>query len=271
MNKEFQSPVIANKKFMVHPCIIDGKQTLIYERGFEKQDPQSFQNLSHYARESGYIIKEDRRANFLQGVKRVKDPSRANVISVLILTASLLSQNAAADYSNYLGLTTPISEIEQMQVYPSVDLEMSSFSTVEQLMAGLVDWIDEHTSFDHDIDKLPGLVFANPHVIAEVAFGGDLPGNIDASSLNILGLYNFNDKAIYILDSLDMESEEGKGILLHELVHYLQYEDNINENVECKNELEALAYLLEAKYLNDKSIEHNISQKHIDKVSECRD
>ncbi len=271
MSKKIKLPEITKKKFMVHPCIVDGKQTLIYKRGLEEQDPQTFQYLTHYARQNNYVIKEDRRADFITGVKRVKDSSRANVITVLILTASLLSQSAAADFSNYLGMSAPVSDIEQMQVYPRVDLEMSSFTTVEQLMGGLVSWINDHTSFKHDVDNLPELVFANPHVIAEVAFGGDLPGNVDASSLNILGLYNFNDKIIYMLDSLDLKTEEGKGILLHELVHYLQYEESIDENVECKNELETLAYLLEAKYLNGQNVKHNLSQKHIDDTSQCRD
>lgn len=58
----------ARKGFMVHPCILDGKQTQIYERGLEKQDPQTFQYLSHYANQNGYVIKEDRRADFIEGI-----------------------------------------------------------------------------------------------------------------------------------------------------------------------------------------------------------
>ena len=258
------------KKFMVHPCIIDGKQTLIYERGLEKNNPQTYQHLTHYANNNNYTIKEDRRADFIEGVKRVKDPSRANVITILVLTASLFSQAASADVPNYLGMSEPLSEIEQMQVYARADLEMSSFSTVEDLMEGLVSWINDRTSFKHDVDNIPELVFANPHIIAEVAFGGDLPSNVDATKLNILGLYNFNDQTIYMLDSLDLKTEAGKAILLHELVHYLQYEESIDENVECKNELEALAYTLEAEYLNGQGVKHNISQNHIKNVSDCK-
>lgn len=258
------------KKFMVHPCIIDGKQTLIYERGLEKNDPQNYQNLTHYANNNNYTIKEDRRADFIKGVKRVNDPSRANVITILVLTASLLSQAASADVPNYLGMSEPLSEIEQMQVYANTNLEMSSFNTVEDLMEGLVDWIHNRTSFKHEVDKFPELVFANPNIIAEVAFGGELPSNVDAAKLNILGLYNFNDQTIYMLDSLDLKTEEGKAILLHELVHYLQYEESLNDNVECKNELEALAYTLEAEYLNGQGVKHSISQNHIKNVSACK-
>jgi hypothetical protein len=254
---------------MVHPCIIDGKKTLVYEQGLKKNAPETYQHLSDYAHNNNYSIKEDRRADFIEGVRRVKEPSRANVITIMVLSASLFSQAATADFPNYSGMTEPLSEIEQMQVYANADLEMSSFNTVEDLMGGLVGWINNHTSFKHDANKLPELVFANPHVIAEVAFGKELQSNIDAEKLNILGLYNFNDQTIYILDSLDLKTEEGKAILLHELVHYLQYEDSIDKNVECRNELEVLAYTLEAEYLHAQKINHNITQQHINKISTC--
>jgi hypothetical protein len=260
----------ARKGFMVHPCIMDGRQTLVYERGLEKLDPQTFLHLTKYANENGYIIREDRRADFIEGVKRVKDPSRANVITILVLTASILSQSAVAGPANYLGMTEPVSAVEQMQVYSNPSFEMSSYNTIEDLMGGLVNWINSHTSLKHDTDNLPELVFANPNIIAEVAFGGELPSNVDAAKLNILGLYNFNDQTIYMLDSLDLKTDEGKAILLHELVHYLQYEESLNDNVECKNELEALAYTLEAEYLNGQGVKHSISQNHIKNVSTCK-
>ena len=269
MSKKIASSDKVRKRFMVHPCIIDGKKTLIYERGLKENDPQTYKHLTDYANNNNYCIKQDSRADFIEGVKRVKGPSRANVITIMVLTASLLSQAATADVPNYLGMTEPLSEIEQMQVYANTDLELSSFNTVEDLMGGLVTWINNHTSFKHDADKLPELVFANPHIIAEVAFGKELPGNVDAEKLNILGLYNFNEQTIYMLDSLDLKTEEGKAILLHELVHYLQYQDNIDQNVECKNELEALAYTLEAQYLNGQNINHKITQEHINKISSC--
>ena len=105
--------------------------------------------------------------------------------------------------------------------------------------------------------------------MAEVAFGGDLPQAVDPEKLRIYGLQNFNEGAVYILHSQDMESERGKGILLHELVHFLQYQYDKDEDVNCKNELESLAYILEAKFLQSHNHEHNISMEHISRVSQC--
>ena len=100
-----------------------------------------------------------------------------------------------------------------------------------------------------------------------VAFGGSLPKAVNPDNLKIFGLYNFNEGAVYLLDSIDLNTDEGKGILLHELVHYLQYQTNMDDNVKCKNELESLAYVLEAKFLDPHDHKHNISVSHIQKVS----
>lgn len=75
---------------------------------------------------------------------------------------------------------------------------------------------------------------------------------------------------MYILNSIDLESDKGKSILLHELVHYMQYQHGHDKDVTCKNELESLAYLLQVKYLESQESSFMISNKHIDRVSQCR-
>jgi hypothetical protein len=257
------------KRFMVHPCVLDGKRTLIYEQGLEKQHPAAFDSLTLYAKENKYLLKEDRRADFIEGIKRVKDPARANVITIMILTASILSQSTLAGDFDFIAVPDLNEIADQVQVYPRIDLQMSSFATSDQLIAGLLEWINEHTAFEHKIAELPKLSFGNSQHIAVIAFGGDLPADVDASNLNILGLYNFNEKTIYLLDSVDLKTDVGRGVLLHELVHYLQYEEQMDKNVECKNELEALAYTIEAQYLHEHNQDPTFSKKLIKDISEC--
>jgi uncharacterized protein DUF6647 len=257
------------KSFMVHPCVIEGQQTLVFEQGLEEKHPSAYQTLVHYAKANDCVIKEDRRADFIEGVKRVKDPSHANVITIMILTASILSQTALADDLDFINQANVDDEVDQVQSYPRVDLQATSFATSDQLMAGLFEWINEHTTFEHNIEHLPKLSFGSPQNIAVVAFGGELPAEVDATKLNILGLYNFNNKTIYLLDSVDLKTEVGRGVLLHELVHYLQYEEQLDKNVDCKNELEALAYTIEAQYLHEHNQDSEFSKQLIKDRSEC--
>ena len=256
---------------MVHPCIIDGKHTLVYEHGLQQKDPFAFEKIIEFANAQGYHLKEDQRADFLEGVKRVKNRRHANVVSIMMLTAGLMSQTTEAKsaFSHDIDHDDH-DDVNQTQIQHDFDLDFDSLNTQEDLVAGLLGWINHHSSFEYDIDTLPDIKKVSPRQIAEVAFGGKLPKAVNPKNLQIFGLYNFNEKAVYLLDSIDLDTDEGKGILLHELVHYLQYQTGEDDNVQCKNELESLAYVLEAKFLESHDHKHHITKSHIDKVSQCR-
>ncbi len=148
-------------------------------------------------------------------------------------------------------------------------MDFSSAASIEQLAEKLLAWLNQHTAYKYHINQTPEIKTVSARQIAEVAFGGKLPQAVNAESLKIYGLYNFNEKAVYLLDSIDLETLEGKAILLHELVHYIQYQIGEDESVDCKNELESLAYVLEAKFLESAGHHHNITGSHINKVSTC--
>ncbi|MGK0299138.1 MAG: hypothetical protein ACI9XC_002766 [Gammaproteobacteria bacterium] len=256
---------------MVHPCIINGQHTLVHENDLEKKDPASYQQIVEFANAQGYQLKEDQRTDFLDGVKRVKNRRRANVVSVMLLTAGLMSQGVQAKSHDSLDQGFDFSsDVEHTQVDAGFDFDLDSLNTDGELAANLLGWINGHSSFNYDIDSIPEIKKVSATEIAKVAFGGELPAAVNPENLQIFGLYNFNDGAVYLLDSIDLETDDGKGILLHELVHYLQYQTGVDQDAKCKNELESLAYVLEAKFLESHNHAHNISANHINKVSQCR-
>ena len=271
--ERFARSLATNKKekqTMVHPCVIDGVRSLVYERGLQESAPVSYQSIVEFAKTNNYQLKEDQRANFIDGIKRVKNKHRANAVTIMVLTATLLSTNVAAKTIMESAEINIDREVTQSQAIKGFDLNFDTNTSQEELVAGLLGWINNHSIFDHSIDDMPDIVKVSAVEMANVAFGGDLPQAVDPEKLQIYGLYNFNERAVYILDSLDLESEEGKGILLHELVHFLQYQYDQDENIKCKNELESLAYLLEGQYL--KSLDHvqKINMSHINRVSQCK-
>lgn len=255
---------------MVHPCIINSKHTLVYENGLEKNNPKAFKQISEFAVKQGYELKEDQRSNFLEGVKRVKNRRQANVVSVMMLTAGLLSQTAQAKVHSPFDINSyTASETTHTHNEAAFDFDFESYKTEKELISGLLGWINDHSSFKYDIKNIPEVKKVSSRQIAKVAFGGRLPKAVNPDNLQIFGLYNFNEKAVYLVDTIDLNTDEGRGILLHELVHYLQYQTGMNHNVRCKNELESLAYVLEAKFLESHNHNHNISSSHINKVSQC--
>ena len=63
-----KEPLALNHYTMVHPCTINGIPTLVYPRNLRRDDARSYQRIVEYAKRHGLILKEDQRANFLEGV-----------------------------------------------------------------------------------------------------------------------------------------------------------------------------------------------------------
>jgi len=217
------SRIMSNKmpeQAMVHPCIINGQHTLVYERGLQGKDPIAYQQIVDFSRANGFGVKEDQRADFIAGVRRVKNKRLANVVTIMALTTTLLSTSVAAKSAADDLDTHNTREIIQTYSANGEALDIDADLTGDELTAGLLGWINKHSSFEHNIDKMPDVVKVSALEMAHVAFGDDLPKAIDPEKLQIYGLYNFNEEAVYILDTLDLETEKGRGVLLHELVHF---------------------------------------------------
>ena len=76
-------------------------------------------------------------------------------------------------------------------------------------------------------------------------YNPDGPSEVEA-------FYNVNTKHIYLHDQIDFSTFEGRSIVLHEYVHFLQSVYGLDQSVlVCAKELEKDAYELEIKYLID--------------------
>ena len=117
---------------------------------------------------------------------------------------------------------------------------------------------------------MPDVKRLSSNGMVEMASGKELPTSINKNTLKIYGLYNFEKKAVFLLDSIDLKTDNGRAILLHELVHFLQYHDGVDKEVRCKNELEKLAYTLEARFMHDMGKKTSFSVKHVSRVSQCK-
>jgi hypothetical protein len=72
----------------------------------------------------------------------------------------------------------------------------------------------------------------------------------DGSATNILALYNHLTKTIYLNKEFWWASVRDQSILLHELVHHMQYSrDSEFYSNQCKGDIEKEAYDLQEKWL----------------------
>lgn len=77
----------------VHPCVIDNRRFLVYEKGLARKNPAALAQLTQFAQENGFGLKEDQRtAN-----KRVNFERRmAKTVPMLMLAGGLFLLNSAA-------------------------------------------------------------------------------------------------------------------------------------------------------------------------------
>ena len=66
---------------------------------------------------------------------------------------------------------------------------------------------------------------------------------------NYEGFYDYKKNIIYIRRELDLKDPWTQGVLLHEVIHYLQ--DMNNTQFECTAEMEKDAWPLQKKYLKE--------------------
>ena len=260
-------PFIENK-ILVHPCVLDGISTLVYQNKLHKKNPSLYKYLVEFAARNGFQLKEDRRF----GRRGIRKDRHGKLVPMMVLGASMVTQTAfAADVAG--DTTGPHSLNDDSPLDKTGSHTINSFSdeSLDILMVELLNWINDNSTFAYSVDKVPAVKRVSPVKMASIAFGGNMRKDLDLKKFKIFGLYNFEENSIYIVNWLDLESEKGKAILLHELVHFLQYQYGYDKNIQCRNELEALAYLLETQYLTSHdSHDPGISINNINRISQCR-
>ena len=168
----------------------------------------------------------------------------------LLLGASLTVQtNQVAALDNIIDEIDIISTTSaSVAIKDQLNLAGAA-SKDKALVRQLITWINVHTSYTHPANEIPVVRHVSAKQLKQIAFNKKFSNSLEQKTFKILGLYNFEEKVVYLSDKIDMRTKKGKAVLLHELVHFLQYQYGHDKRVSCKIELEALAYQLEAKYL----------------------
>lgn len=132
-----------------------------------------------------------------------------------------------------------------------------------ELVLSMMLWI--HNVTGYTIPEPPDISLVSKEIMLSYAYGCDLDPipeeNIqlcdtrkdwNLSEDGPLGMYDHVKKAIIMPDDFDINSIHDKSILLHEVVHHLQYANDVHNNVECKAKLEKEAYELQDEWLRKK-------------------
>ena len=140
-----------------------------------------------------------------------------------------------------------------------------------ELTLALLLWIDSNTSLKYSDSPLPSIEIASMERLHEIRYRDDVSEGIDSETSNTVGVYVFEERKIYLWEKFDLHSIDGKAALVHELVHYIQYETGMNETADCTEQLEFAAYRAEGEFLKQHGVKPKFDGMHVMLASMCWD
>jgi hypothetical protein len=134
---------------------------------------------------------------------------------------------------------------------------------MKEIIITMMMWI--HTATGYSIPEIPDINYLNTMELRSYAYGCELTPipthNIelcaakkdwDLDRTNPIAIYDNENKTIIVNKKFDIETIHDKSVLFHELVHHMQFENDIDSNVECVGDLEKEAYTLQDEWLQEK-------------------
>jgi hypothetical protein len=82
------------------------------------------------------------------------------------------------------------------------------------------------------------------------------------TDFHVEALYSEQDRTVYLHDGWRADDLRDRSMLLHELVHHLQYLNHVK--VTCESEYEFQAFKLQAKWLSEQGLEYPLDLMDID-------
>lgn len=117
----------------------------------------------------------------------------------------------------------------------------------------LIHWIAAKTGWP--VRDAPPIKFVSRDDLAKM-FGGTADG------LHVEALYSDRDHSVYLPNGWKADTLRRRSILLHELVHHLQYLNH--PKVTCESEYELQAFKLQLAWLSEKGVEDPLDFLGID-------
>ena len=137
---------------------------------------------------------------------------------------------------------------------------------MQNIIVSLLTWIGSQTTYSIEPHS-PNLTFTEPYNIC-ANYGINHKGRCEASRL--VAFYNKNN-TIYLPLNFNRQNIEDRSVLVHELVHYVQWANNKHKQV-CLGELEVEAYELQDKWRISQNLKSNLDPfKMIMLAASCDD
>ena len=124
----------------------------------------------------------------------------------------------------------------------------------DHTVESMVQWIVDNSRFEYHGDDYPTVSHRSPLAVCAEIY----PDAEPHEDCNIAGYYDHDRNHIVISDTVTeymTEDHFSEVVLLHELVHFVQYHDGEYERAECKQALEIDAFELQDQWIDEQGID----------------
>ena len=132
-------------------------------------------------------------------------------------------------------------------LFPTLVLADARVNELQALIPGMIDFIESRDVNSYKGDPYPEIYIVNEKDVCTGAYGKPM------EVCDIAGYYNDDTNEIFIRDEPTQYMSNDRFqevVLVHELVHFLQYFNGVYEEVECRQNLEELAYDVQDYYID---------------------
>jgi hypothetical protein len=115
------------------------------------------------------------------------------------------------------------------------------------IAAALLIWINANSGYEY-LDEPPKVVKTDPEALAYLLLGEVwiIP---ERAKRGLMGLYDVETRTIWLRDDFDPKDYKDRSHLVHELVHFLQYEGQRAQGLVNQSDFETEAYEIQNRYL----------------------
>lgn len=137
---------------------------------------------------------------------------------------------------------------------------------MKEILTALMIWLGANTPLDTNHD-VPKILFLSQDKMEKLYYVQEQESN---PNNKLHGLYDTDKDTIILLDTWDRRKPWDMGVLVHEMVHYLQDVNGIEFS--CVNEMERDAWPIQKKYLKEMhDFEWNYDELWYFVISTCED
>ena len=148
---------------------------------------------------------------------------------------------------------------------------------MEALLLTLLLWINQHTQFDYDANNgLPVIAAADQMTLAALIIDDKVKVDRDRHTVSfqnfanqLEAVFDHHQNRILLSSRIDWDSPYGRSVIVHELVHFIQYQQGMQDRVECLNALERDAYEVQALYMEAYGVAKNFDKLTVALRSMC--